>query len=215
MADSTAVARYRVITNGVDIDQVATDFEAEAGITKAEVVGHVNEDELTNDPATAIASRNEVQVEVTGSNANSAAAAETAVTDAATAVGDVELIESAATQVGAANAGFTLTADAPTLVADDDTPNQEEGATTVTVTLTLTQKAAAAGEATFTSDIDTVYADGNGTVVGTDQGDDTFDIVIDAETGDAALSPFVFTVTAVDALGQEVSEVVTLTVTAP
>lgn len=214
MADSTAVARYRVITNGVDIDQVATDFEAEAGITKAEVVGHVNEDELTNDPATAIASRNEVQVEVTGSDSDSAADAEDAVIAAATAVGDVELIETAAAPTGG-SAGFTLTADEPTLVADDDTPTQEEGATQVVVTLTLTQKAGDAGTATYVTDIDDVYADGNGTVVGSDEGDDTFEIAIDTETGDAALSPFVFTVTATDALGQSVSEVVTLTVTAP
>jgi hypothetical protein len=214
MADSTATARYAVTTPGADVDAIATAIEGEAGVDTVEVIGHHAEDELTNKPAAATANRNLVELEIVASDANSAQAAETAITDAVTAEGSaLTLVTNAVGQTGATS-GFTLTADAPTLTADDDTPSQQEGAATVTVVVTLVQKAAAAGEATFTTDIDTVYAEGSGTIVGTDQGDDTFDIVIDTEAGDAALSPLVFAVTATDAIGQTITEVVTLTVTA-
>lgn len=77
---------YVVTTPGVDIDAKATAFEGELNITKAEVVGHVSEDSLTNVPASATASDNTVLIEVTGTTG-------TAITDAATAVGGVTLRE--------------------------------------------------------------------------------------------------------------------------
>lgn len=80
-----ATALYEVTTNGVDIDAKATAFEAELNISLAEVIGHNDEDDLTNAPATATASRNTVCIEVTGT-------ATTDITNAATAVGDVTLV---------------------------------------------------------------------------------------------------------------------------
>ena len=213
MANSTAVARYRVSTPGTDVDALATTLEGEASISKVEVIGHQAESALTNKPAAATASRNVVELEITASLDGTAAAAEDAIEAAIAAEGSaLTLVSTASTQTGAGN-GFTLTADAPLLVADNDTPTQQEGAATVVVTLTCTNRAG--GFATITSDVDTVYADGNGTVVFADGGDNTATITIDSATGDAAIDPFVFTVTAVDALGQSVDEVVTLTVTAP
>ncbi len=90
-----ATARYRVTANGVDIDAKATAFEAEAGVNTAEVVGHNDEDDLTNAPATAIASTNVVEIEVYGESATDAATAQAAIEAAATAVGDVEIVETA------------------------------------------------------------------------------------------------------------------------
>lgn len=80
-----ATARYEITTPGVDIDAKATAFEGELNITKAEVIGHQAESALTNKPATAIASRNSVQIEVTGTTT-------TDITNAATAVGGVTLV---------------------------------------------------------------------------------------------------------------------------
>lgn len=79
-----AVGRY-MLTALADIDAVATLFEAELNISLAEVIGHQAEDGLTNAPATEIASVNEVLIEVTGT-------AEVDITNAATAVGGVELV---------------------------------------------------------------------------------------------------------------------------
>lgn len=81
-----ALYSYVVTTPGVDIDTKATAFEAEVNISKAEVIGHVSEDDLTNVPLTATASDNTVLIEVTGT-------AGVDITNAATAVGGVTLRE--------------------------------------------------------------------------------------------------------------------------
>ena len=209
MADSTAKARYRLTTNVGDVDGVADDFELEAGIAKAEVVGHATG--LVNDPNPAIGSFNVVELEVSAASATDAETAVEAIIAAATAVGGVELVTDAA--VSALDDGFTVTADATTLVASNDAPTQQEGGAEVVVTVTLTQKFTTA-EPAITSDVATVYANGNGTVVFADVLNGTATITINTEAGDAAIDPFVFTVSATDASGVTVTEVVTLTVTA-
>lgn len=81
-----AVYDYVITANGVDIDAKATAFDAQLNITDAEVIGHVDEDALTNGPAVATASDNTVLIRVTGTTG-------TDITNAATAVGDVTLRE--------------------------------------------------------------------------------------------------------------------------
>lgn len=81
-----AVYDYVITANGVDIDAKATAFDAELNITDAEVIGHNDEDALTNGPAAATASDNTVLIRVTGTTG-------TDITNAATAVGDVTLRE--------------------------------------------------------------------------------------------------------------------------
>lgn len=77
---------YVITTPGVDIDAKATAFDAELNITDAEVIGHADEDGLTNGPAAATGSDNTVLIRVTG-------VAAVDITNAATAVGDVTLRE--------------------------------------------------------------------------------------------------------------------------
>lgn len=80
-----ATGRYVITTPGVDIDATATALDAELNISDAEVIGHVDEDGLTNGPAAATGSVNTVHILVTGTTT-------TDITNAATAVGDVTLI---------------------------------------------------------------------------------------------------------------------------
>lgn len=207
MADSTAKARYRLTTNVGDIDGVADDFELEAGIEKAEVIGHVNSAGLTNKPNPDQASTNVVELEVSAEDA-SVEDAVAAIVAAATSVGGVAIVTTAGSSAGPD--GFIVTADAPTIVADDDTPAQVEDAATETVVLTTVEFVSTAGEDGVLSVVSYGGAEGFTTI--TDNTDGTFDVDFDASDGDVGVYVLTFRVT--DALGQTADEVVTLTVTA-
>lgn len=80
-----ATAYVEVTTPGTGIDAAATALDAELNISDAEVIGHVDEDGLTNGPAAATGSVNAVQIKVTGTTT-------TDITNAITAVGTVTLV---------------------------------------------------------------------------------------------------------------------------